>query len=182
MTNTTIIARRQSADDKTVALWSDGAITGGLGIYIKGSPCARTEAACIEALAAGWLVMGDVCLYDFDEVPSLIAAARKIARAGGDPGDMRRALAARATLRPTWSVLETDRDGNPTLRVWRLPRVSHPGLAIWDDARGGGGRYQVMAEIQRSGTFTPTGVRYHTLAEVAAYLDATSMLAWAAAS
>lgn len=177
MTKTTIIARRQSADDKTVALWSDGAITGGLGIYIKGSPCARTEAARVEALTAGWLVMGDVCLYDFSEVPSLIAAARKTARAGGDAGDMRRALAARPPLRPVWSVLETDRDGNPTLRVWRLPRVSHPGLAIWDDARGGGGRYQVMTEIQRSGTFAPTGVRYHTLAEVATYLDETSALA-----
>lgn len=169
--NSEIIARRRSADDKIVALWSDGAITGGLGLYIKGSPCARTEDARVEALTAGWLVMGDVCLYDFDEVPDLIAAARKVARVGGDPAAMRRAMAARGPLRPVWSVLETDRDGIPTLRVWRLPRMSHPGLAIWDDPRGGGGRYQVMAEIQRSGTFAPTGVRCRTLAEVAAYLD-----------
>lgn len=174
-----IIARRQTADGKEVALWSDGSLTWGRWNVIKGSPQARTPAQIEQALQAGWLVIGEIELYDSNEVPRLIEVARKIARRGGDPGDVRAEFAKSAPLRPQWTVQEADRDGRPRVRVWRLPRLSHPGLAIWDETRGsrGRGRYQVMREIGRSsGTYEPTGIQFHDLASLQKHLRETSEL------
>jgi hypothetical protein len=175
----TVLARRKTADGKIVALWSDGSLSWALGNVIKGSPNARTAAQVKEALAAGWLVLGEVELYDADEVSRLIAVARKAAQRGGDPGDVRKAFAEDAPLRPIWTVMEADRDGTPRVRVWKLPRLSHPGQAVWDETRGahGRGRYHVMREVGRSGTFKPTGVQFHDLRALAQYLRETSQLA-----
>jgi hypothetical protein len=123
--------------------------------------------------------MGEVEIHDAEDVPRLIAAARKVAKRGGKPGDVRDEFAKEAPLRPVWEVQETDRNGNPLVRVWKLPRMSHPGLAVWDEVRGSGGRgrYQVMQEIKRgSGTYAPTGVQFHDLASLAKYLRETSAL------
>lgn len=175
-----VIAQRKTADDKAISLWNDGSLTWGrMGTVIKGSPHARTDAQIREAFAAGHLVMGDVELYDADDVPRLIEVARKVARRGGLPGDVRREFAKAAPLRPHWEVQETDRDGRPTVRVWRLPRISHPGMVIWDEVRGSqGARYRVMTEImergRRSGTLSDTGVRFKDLASLAKYLRETS--------
>lgn len=185
-----IIARRKTADDKAVALWSDGSLTwGGVGTVIKGSANPRTAAQIEEALAAGWLVMGDVELYDADEVPRLIEVARKAARRGGLPGDVRREFAKSAPLRPQWTVIEADRDGRPLVRAWVLPRLTHPGIAIWDEVRGSGGRgrYQVMREVTRgpapwlrggrgSGAYESTGFQFHDLEKLAQHLRETSQL------
>jgi len=175
-----VIAQRKTADDKAISLWNDGSLTWGrMGTVIKGSPHPRTDAQIEEALKAGHLVMGDVELYDAADVPRLIEAARKVAKRGGLPGDVRREFAKDAPLRPVWAVQEADRDGKPLVRVWKLPRMSHPGLAVWDEIRGSGarGRYQVMQEMKRgSGTYAPTGVQFHDLASLAKYLRETSAL------
>lgn len=176
-----IIARRRTADGKSVLLWNDGTLTWGMYDAIKGSPHARTDAQIREALDAGWLVVGEIELYDSDEVPRLIEVARKVARRGGSAGDLRSALAKGAPLKPHWVVQETDRDGRPTVRVWRLPRISHPGVVIWDEVRGShGSRYRVMTEImergRRSGTLADTGVRFKDLASLSKYLRETSVL------
>lgn len=177
-----VIAQRKTADDKAVSLWNDGSLTWGrMGTVIKGSPHARTDEQIRAALAAGWLVMGEIELYDSDDVPRLIEVARKVARRNGLPGDVRREFAKGCPLRPHWQVQETDRDGRPTVRVWRLPRITHPGLVIWDEVRGShGARYRVMTEIlergRRSGTLADTGVRFKDLASLDKYLRETSAL------
>jgi hypothetical protein len=183
-----ILARRKTADDKAVLLHADGTLTWALGSAIKGSPNARTAAGIEEALDAGWIVMGEVELYDADEVPRLIEVARKAARRGGEarlPGNVRAAFHKQAPLKPHWTTLEADRDGKPTIRVWRLPRMSHPGLAVWDTPRNTSrGRYEVMTEAragglgQRSGggTYATTGVRFHDLNKLSQYLRETSAL------
>lgn len=93
-----VIAERRPADGGCLCLWSDGAITQHLGLAFPGVPVARprTPVAARAALAAGWLVMGEVELYDASEIPALYAAAKRIAARGGLPGDLRRAMAARA--------------------------------------------------------------------------------------
>lgn len=176
-----VIARRKTADDKAVSLWSDGSLTWGHWNVIKGSPNARTDTQIQEALAAGWLAMGEMELYDADEVPRLIEVARKVARKGGLPGDVRQAFAAPGSLRPHWTVIETDRDGNPKLRVWRLPRMTHPGMAVWDymGVRGRG-RYHVMQELRAGGrgtrTYAPTGFDFNDLKALAEYLRETNQV------
>lgn len=177
-----VIARRKTFDDKAVSLWSDGSLTWGMGFVIKGSPSARTPAQVDQALTAGWLVLGEIEVHDADEVPALIVAARKVARRGGLPGDVRKELAREAPLRPIWTVIEADRAGRPLVRVWRLPRISHPGLAVWDEVRGshGRGRYQVMQELRERGrgtdAYASTGMQFHDLGKLAAYLRETSQL------
>ncbi len=90
-----------------------------------------------------------------------------------------------APLKPHWTTLETDRDGKPTIRVWRLPRTSHPGMAVWDTPRNASrGRYEVMVEVragglgQRSsgGTYGTTRLRFRNLDELSQYIRETSQL------
>lgn len=173
-----VIGRRKTSDDKDVALWSDGTLTWGrLGTAIKGSPHAKTPAQVEAARRTGWLVLGEVELYDAAEVPRLIAAARKVAERGGSPGDLRSAFARgqakEERLTPSWTTIEADRDGRPVVRVWKLPRLLYGGLAVWDERRGRGasrGRYQVMREIGRTGTYAPTGDDFHDLEALSEWL------------
>lgn len=180
-----ILARGKTYDDKVVLLWSDGSLTWALGNVIKGSPNARTSDGIKEALAAGRLVMGEISIYNADEVTRLIEVARKVARKGGNPGDVRSGFGKQAPLKPHWTTLEADRGGKPTIRIWRLPRMTHPGLAVWDTLRNASrGRYEVMAEVrlgglgQRSGggTYATTGVRFHDLTKLSQYLRETSQV------
>ncbi len=89
MTEPTIIARRSTSDGKHVCLWSDGLLTWAMGYFIKGAARPRTESGRNEALRAGWLVLGDVELYDAAEVPTLVRAARLTVKGDGLPGTMR---------------------------------------------------------------------------------------------
>lgn len=175
-----VIATRKTYDGKNISLWSDGSLTWGrLGTVIKGSPHARTTAQIQEARDAGWLVMGEVEVYDADEVPRLIEVARKVAKRGGRPGDVRAEFAKQTPIKPHWTVIETDRNGKPLVRSWILPRLTHPGLAVWDEIRGSGGRgrYQVMREVARgSGTYEPTGFQFNDLDKLTQYLRGTSQL------
>jgi len=161
------IAFRKTAQGTVIHLWPDGAITWALGLYVKGSPHARTDAQIAEARTAGWLVMGEVELYDDDEVPALIKAARWAAARGLDPGAMRAHLHRPTVLRPVWEVVEADRDGNPRVRVWKLPRLRWPGLSVWSD----GATYSIWREISGGrGTYGPTGIEFSNLAELSAHL------------
>lgn len=169
-TNPHVIARRLTADEKIVCLWDDGSLTWALGHAIKGSANPRTEAQRSQALKAGWLVMGDVCIHDAADVSALVAAARWAADRDGLPGTMRGRLADMATPRgprPVWTILETDATGKATLRVWRLPRMGWPGLAVWHER----GRYEIMREIGRSGTYESTGFVAHTLSKIVTLLQ-----------
>lgn len=162
-----IVAQRSTADGKHVLLWSSGSLTWALGHAVRGSAAPRTDAGRRAALRAGRLVLGELCIYDAAEVTPLVAAARWAAERDGLPGTMRARLAAsqKPRLRPRWVTLSADRDGRPTCRVWRLPGLQYPGLAVWHER----GRYEVMREQPPgSGTYVTTGIRGTTLASVLA--------------
>lgn len=73
-----IMAKRLTADGKTVLFWNDGAITSGMHDYVAYPP--RRADRFDEALRAAWLVAGEVSLYDWAELPTLIKAAREAVR------------------------------------------------------------------------------------------------------
>lgn len=167
------VAQRLTADGIAVVLWCDGAVTGRLGYALPGVTVVRPSAAKVEAArAAGRLLLGEVELYDLSEVPALYAACRWAAERGQGPGAVRARLetVSRPTVAPAWEVLRADRDGNPTERVWRLPRIRWPGLAVFD-ACSSTQRYQLM-RIDRAerDTCYPTGFKFSTLAALAAHL------------
>lgn len=171
-----MIARRVTADGVHVLLWDDGAITGRLGYQIDGVTLVRPRSseARARALRAGWLLLGECELYDAGELGALYEACRWSAERDGLPGTVRARLAdqQRVVLRPVWTVISTDRDGRPTERVWRLPRLRWPGLAVWDFINHGrGGRYAIMRSmVGAPDTFEDTGLRFATLADLSAYL------------
>jgi hypothetical protein len=78
------IASRKTADNKTVIFWSDGGVTSGMG----GVP--RGTSGVVHRDIQNWL-MGDVSLYDWDELPKVIQLARKLHKKqpGAKPGDYR---------------------------------------------------------------------------------------------
>ena len=156
-----VTARRTTADGKHVLLWDDGALTWALGYAIRRAPKGGTP----FARKVGRLVLGDVELYDAAEVPDLIEAARWAAVRSVLPGDMRRRyreITEPKGPRPAWTVISADRDGRPMVRVWKLPRLGWPGLAVWHER----GRYEVVREMQRgTGTYEATGFRAGTLRE-----------------
>lgn len=169
------VAQRLTADGIAVVLWSDGPVTGRMGFALDGVPVARpaTNEAREAALAAGWLLLGEVALYDYADLGALYAACRWAADRGRGPGAVRERLAALSSprLRPVWEVYQTDRDGRPTVRVWRLPRVRWPGLAVWDHVSVGaqGARYELF-HVDRDNVGTRTGFRFSRLADLARHL------------
>lgn len=62
---THVIAKRATLDGVTVALWSDGAITSRMGLYVRHG--ARTAVAVGLRVAAGWRAMEWATIYDFEE-------------------------------------------------------------------------------------------------------------------
>lgn len=162
-----VVARRVTADGKHVLLWDDGALTWAFGYKIKGAPRGGSD----FARRVGRLVLGEVCLYDASEVPSLVAAARWVAQRSGLPGDVRRRyrdITASPALIPSWQVYRTDRDGRPTVRVWHLPRLLYPDLVVWHER----GRYEVMRRGpgRARDTLTRTGFVARTQRELLSML------------
>ena len=93
------IARRQTADGITVKLWSDGAVTAGINTYvIRG---ARSDGHKLRAaVAAGWLVIGEVELYDHAELRALCVASRRaISQRSLAPRDHLRAVMRGVTFK-----------------------------------------------------------------------------------
>lgn len=173
-----VVARRSTADGKHVLLWSDGSLTWAHGYSIKGAAHPRTDKQRRLALKAGWLVLGEVCIHDAADVPDLVTAARWVAARSGLPGDVRkRVKGAREPkgLTPHWVTYETDRDGRPTVRVWRLPRLIFGGLIVWHER----GEYQVLRPCAQAAALRPlrnddayenTGFRSRTLRDLQAIL------------
>lgn len=180
------IARRRTADDATVVLWSDGAVTGRLGYALPGVPIARpkTAEAIERSLRAGWMLADEVCLYEANEIAALYDACRWAAARGLGISAARARLAdlSKARLTPAWEILRVDRDGRPTERVWRLPRLLWPGVVVWDyctgtsgrkNGRASGGlngcRYEIVY-TDRDGVAVGAGLQFRTLSEVSDHL------------
>ena len=78
-------------------------------------------------------------------------------------------------LTPSWEVYETDRDGKPTIRVWRLPRLLYGSLAVFDycgKRNSSGGRYVLMRELggRGRGTVEATGFHFNDLGALSEHL------------
>ena len=86
-----VVARRCTIDGIPVEIWHDGAITGRMGRAIPGVPVARPRSTRGTNLArsAAALVSGQVEICTLAEVPRLVDVARRVARRGGTPGDLR---------------------------------------------------------------------------------------------
>ncbi len=172
-----VIALRTACDGVGVALWSDGAVTGHFGNALPCVPIMRprTAAARCQALKAGRLLLGEVCIYRADELGDLYQACRWAAARDGLPGTVRARLTElrRGTLAPRWEVAETDRDGRTKARYWRVPRMIAGGTVVWDHVSSGrGGRYEIMREASgsRGQTVMPSGIRFARLADVSRFL------------
>lgn len=174
MNDTKVIARRRTFDGKAVCLWSDGTLSWALGYQIKGAWMRPRENRRVVALAAGWLVIGDVEIFDAADVPKLAKAARWAVERDGLPGTMRARFAAGskaavrppAGLKPAWTPTATDARGKVTERVWRLPGLgAWAGHAVWDyGSRGGSrGRYDLCSRVggaRSDTTYKTTGMRF----------------------
>ena len=173
-----IIATRTDLDGLHVTMWDDGAITGALGIGIKGVPIRRPKTAeQIEATRRiGRLFMGEVCIHSRAELPAVYAAAERAAKIDGLPGTLRRIYRERAAPRFTlkWTVEHADTRGQPVERSCRLPRMWWPGLVVFDFCGSTGsarGRYQLWRDDKRDGCCTPTGFQFATMRDLHAHLD-----------
>ena len=149
----TIIASRTTFDGVKVCLWSDGLLTWAMGYSIKGVGTSRKPEQKELNLRAGWLVMGEVCLYERAEVSTLVKVARRAVRQSKMPAPLylrtkiTEALEGSVMDAIVWTVTSTDRDGRTTERTGTFARLS--GLAhvvIFDSRRDynrHGGRYGV---------------------------------------
>jgi hypothetical protein len=181
-----VIAHRLTYDGIGVNLWSDGAITGVLGLKLKGVPIRRpkTQEAAARLRKVGMLALGEVCIRKVDELPALIKAADKAASLDNMPGTLRRLMREEqdkpAPIKLHWQTLTTDRNGRVTERVAVLPRLRWPGVAVWDYCGGPGsreGRYGIAYRSKGQGnlgasdvTYEPSGPSFKRLSEVFAFL------------
>lgn len=69
-------------------------------------------------------------------------------------------------MKLTWTTLSADRDGKPTCRVCRLPRLVYGGLMLWHERS----LYAIMS-VDREGTCYPTGFESRTLRGILELLD-----------
>lgn len=175
-----IIATRTDLDGLAVDMWDDGSITGALGIGIKGVPIRRPKTAeqIEKTRRIGRLFIGEVCIHYRAELPEVYAAAERAAKIDGLPGTLRRIYrerAARAAIPHfIWTVQHADRDGKPTERTCRLPRLWWPGYVVFDFCGGPGsarGRYVLMLDRHRDGVCEQTGFAFATLSDLYAHLD-----------
>lgn len=184
-----VISRRATSDGIEVCLWENGAVTGAMGIGLRGVPLSRpkTPEARVRAMALGLLLVGDVELYDAAELPDLYAAAKRAAARDGLPGTMRRLFAEQASARQrlviplNWRPNNTNNRGEVTERWARLPALRWPGLVVWDfcgSEGSSGGRYQVFHRIHSHGkeeTVSPTGMKFRSLRDLFDHLDTYPM-------
>lgn len=174
---------RATADGLTVELWSDGPVTGAVGLGLPGIPMRRprTPEALRVALKAGRLFLGEVCIHDRADLADLYAAAEWAAKRGGLPGAMRarmRAARERAYLpKLAWVVQSADRDGRPTSRFAMLPRLLYPGRAVFDHCghgRAGGVKRYELVDVARNRyghlVASADGFSFANLAELWAFL------------
>lgn len=145
------IARRHTADGISVHLESDGKVLGLMGRSLHGVPVRRprTAESHRHAVAAGRRFMEWVSFYNAAELGALYADACEAARRGTSIHAVRREREAAPAAPPplAWTTVRTDRDGKPTERHARLPRLLWPDLAVADYCGGSGsknGRYVLL--------------------------------------
>lgn len=81
-----VMARRVTADGRSVQFWDDGSVThGGLSTYVRGCGVARTAEGREADVRACWLLAGEVCAYETAELPAAVKAARAAVRAEQEP-------------------------------------------------------------------------------------------------
>ena len=169
-----VVCKRTTADGIHVQMHSDGAVVGRMGFKIEGVPVARPRSreAVSVALRAGWLFMGEVEAYDYEELGTLYAACRWVAERDGMPGSVRVRLHYVGRMRPVWTVVSCDRDGRPTCRYWRLPRAIAGHFVVWDHVSVGasGGRYEIGSVTPGDDVFQTTGIRFNRLDDVWAHI------------
>lgn len=74
---TELLATRKTADGKVVGLWSDGVVSVGyLHAHVRGAGTAKSAEQRAANVQAGWLLLGEVELYDAAELPAAVKAAR----------------------------------------------------------------------------------------------------------
>jgi len=78
--------RRTTADGRDLHFYPDGSITGAMGYYLRG-------VRKIPISVSRWL-SGDACLFDWDELPTVLKTARDLHKRNPDalPGDYRAAV------------------------------------------------------------------------------------------
>jgi len=152
------IARRHTADGISVHLESDGKVLGLFGRSLNGVPVRRprTPESHRHAVKAGRLFMEWVGLYSAAELGVLYADACEAARQGTTIREARRTREALPPPAPalTWTTVRADRDGKPTERHARLPRLLWPDLAVADYCGGSGskrGRYVLLRRDNADG-------------------------------
>lgn len=172
------VAWGKTADGVKVVLWDDGSITGAMGYELKGFRMVRPRTKRGVAVQAGTMFLDDLSLYDLSELGDAYKAYRWAAEKGKTHGEARAKFsgkgerAAKGKLIPDWHVVSADRDGRPKERVWRLPRIRWPGLAVWDHGgkwAGGRERYELM-NVDRGGTAKTTGVTFRNMQELEKHL------------
>jgi hypothetical protein len=174
-----VISRGVTADGKHIILWADGSLTWALGYAIRGAWMKPKPAKQEEARRAGWLLLGDAVLYDAAEIPDLVKAARWAVARDATPGAMRQRFKTlrqpKPILKPVWITTRADRNGKPTERWWRLPRLgSLSGTAVLDNcSTGRRGRYEIAYLVGKNGndeTYRDSGISFATLGETITFL------------
>lgn len=182
-----VVKRARTQDGIDVVLWSDGSVTGRMGYGLKGVPIvrAKTPEKRAAAVRAGLMLLADIDLYDSKDLGAAYKAYRWAAERNMTPGQARARAAGEGKpaqpkqaghvhgLKPSWTVLRADARGKTTERVWRLPRLRWPGLAVWDHMgkwHGGRERYELV-NIDHGGTVTTTGFTFKNLADLEKHLQ-----------
>lgn len=143
-----VVAKRLTSDGIGVMLWSTGMVSGRFET-LPGLPARRPRTAegQAKALAAGWLFMGWVELYELVELPDLYEACERVARRGGSPGDVGRELEAMSLPKEPVLFLDFvttygDARGQWVEQVAVLDGFRWPGLRVCRTRAG----YQVFCE------------------------------------
>lgn len=101
-----VVARRRTADNKSILLWSDGDITFGH----VGSLVSRAV-----PLTAAFLALDEVCLYDATEVKALVRTARRaIKQKTQSPLGY-----LRSKMKQQWHVSVTEAQRDALQLLWR---------------------------------------------------------------
>lgn len=95
------IARRQTTNGVTIVLWSNGCVSDILGINVW-SQQARSADQHATHMEAGWLLMGEVEMYNSTDVQQLVKHTRHAVRQQRQPkvAYLRRAMAGRTEPSP----------------------------------------------------------------------------------
>lgn len=172
-----VVMERRTEDGKLIELSSDGAMAVTWArSYIAGPM--RTAEGQERALKVGRAILSWAETMPEDEIADLYRRGRKLDPAPDSLADLRKRLEGAAKLPLlAWRVTGADRQGRPTERHARLPRLRWPGMWVLDTCGGPGssrGRYHLLAVVGANAagdvTLSATGLEFRTLAALWAHL------------